>query len=82
MDDLAFGTRDKRGDWKPNARLEVAPFWSWPPRFRKVLGWIPGYLWPWNAFHMATALAYWFWVVPDVETMKTTRQSLKSSGLR
>ena len=32
---------------------------------------MPGYIWPWNAFHMATALAYWYFVVPDVETMKT-----------
>lgn len=25
MDDLRFGTRDKRGNWKPNEKLEVAP---------------------------------------------------------
>jgi len=24
-----------------------------------------------DALHMATALAYWYWVVPDVATMKT-----------
>ena len=71
MDDLKFGTRDKRGNWKPSAALEVAPFWQRPFSLRKVLGWIPGYLWPWNAFHMATALAYWYLVIPDVETMRT-----------
>ena len=26
MDDLKFGTRNKRGDWAPNARLELAPY--------------------------------------------------------
>jgi sterol desaturase/sphingolipid hydroxylase (fatty acid hydroxylase superfamily) len=71
MDDLIYGNRNKRGDWAPNARAEVAPFWAWPPRLTKVLRWLPEYFWPWNAFHMVTALAYWRFVVPDVETMKT-----------
>ena len=71
MDDLKYGVRDKRGDWKPNGRIEGAPLWNWPPRPPKILAWLPGYIWPWNAFHMATALIYWFYVVPGVETMKT-----------
>jgi sterol desaturase/sphingolipid hydroxylase (fatty acid hydroxylase superfamily) len=71
MDDLLTGTRDKRGDWAPNARAEIAPFWSWPPQLPKILSWLPGYVWPWNAFHMATTLAYWAWVLPSIETMKT-----------
>jgi sterol desaturase/sphingolipid hydroxylase (fatty acid hydroxylase superfamily) len=71
MDDLKYGTRNKRGDWQPNGKLEIAPYWAWPPRLMKVLAWLPAYIWPWNAFNMATALAYWRWIVPDVETMKT-----------
>jgi sterol desaturase/sphingolipid hydroxylase (fatty acid hydroxylase superfamily) len=71
MDDLQFGTRDKRGDWKPAARLELPPYWTWPPKPGAVLKWLPGYVFPWNAFHMATALAYWYLVVPDVEAMRT-----------
>jgi sterol desaturase/sphingolipid hydroxylase (fatty acid hydroxylase superfamily) len=71
MDDLKYGVRNKRGDWKPNAILEVAPIWAWPPNAAKALGWLPGYFWPWNAFHMATALLYWRFVIPSVETMKT-----------
>lgn len=71
MDDLNFGTRNKRGDWAPSARPEIAPFWAWPPQVLKVLKWLVGYVWPWNAFHMATALIYWYYIVPDVETMKT-----------
>ena len=71
MDDLQYGTRDKRGDWKPAARLELPPYWSWPLKPAAILKWLPGYLFPWNAFHMATALAYWCLVVPDVEVMKT-----------
>ena len=71
MDDLKYGVRDKRGDWKPNGRIEGAPLWNWPPRLPKILAWLPGYIWPWNAFHMVTALLYWFYIVPGVETMKT-----------
>jgi len=70
VDDLLYGTRDKRGDWRPRKRLEVAPFWDWPLSPGKLLRWFLGYVWPWNAFHMATALLYWCFVVPDIETMK------------
>lgn len=70
MDDLRYGSRNKRGDWAPNQPLEVAPFWHWPISLPKLLAWLPGYLWPWNVFHMAVTLAYWAWIIPDVETMK------------
>ena len=71
MDDLAYGTRNKRGDWAPKAIAEIAPIWAWPPQLPKVLAWLPGYFWPWNTFHMATTLAYWYWIIPSVETMKS-----------
>ena len=71
MDDLKFGTRNKRGDWAPFAHLSLPPFWQKPLSLPKVLAWIPEYLWPWNAFHMATALLWWAYVVPDVEVLKT-----------
>lgn len=71
MDDLAFGTRNKRGDWKPKEPVALPPMWRRPFNLLAVLRWIPGYLFPWNAFHLATALLYWRFVIPDVETMKT-----------
>jgi sterol desaturase/sphingolipid hydroxylase (fatty acid hydroxylase superfamily) len=71
MDDLQYGTRNKRGDWKPNEPLQFAPFWYWPLNAGKILHWLVDYVWPWNAFHMASALAYWYFIIPDVETMKT-----------
>ena len=71
MDDLQFGTRNKRGDWAPSAHLELPPIWRRPFNLPRVLAWIPEYLFPWNAFHMATALLWWFFVVPDVATMQT-----------
>ncbi len=69
MDDLKFGTRDKRGNWAPNEPLEIAPFWL--GKWRKMARFLLDYIWPWNAFHMATTLLYWFFVIPDVEVMKT-----------
>lgn len=49
MDDLKFGTRNKRGDYAPGGPLEVAPVLVWPPRPLKFLAWLPGYFLPWNA---------------------------------
>ena len=71
MDDLKYGTRNKRGDWAPKDPLEVAPFWQWPLKHGKILAWLPNYLWPWNTLHMAITLAYWYLVIPDPEVMKT-----------
>ena len=71
MDDLAYGTRDRRGDWAPNERLSIAPFYRLPPRVGEVLAWLPGYFLPWNVPIALSAVAYWAWVVPDVATMQT-----------
>ncbi|MBV1701972.1 MAG: sterol desaturase family protein [Hyphomicrobiales bacterium] len=68
MDDLKSGSRDKRDNWTPNACLEIAPFWT--GKFERLGAWFVGYLWPWNAFHMVTALLYWFYIIPDVQTMR------------
>src|SRR5699024_4469086 len=65
------GTRDKRGHWTPNARPEVAPVWRLPPQLKKIVRWLPSYFLPYNILFMLTALAWWAWVVPDVETMQT-----------
>ena len=69
MDDLKYGARDKRGNWTPNRRLRIAPFWE--GRFGQTGRFLVEFTWPWNAFHMATALLYWAFVIPDVATMKT-----------
>lgn len=68
VDDLRFGTRTKRGDWAPNDALQVAPFWT--GRFDQLGRFVIGYLWPWNAFHMAVTLLYWFVLLPDMEVMR------------
>ncbi|KNG92157.1 sterol desaturase family protein [Pseudaestuariivita atlantica] len=72
MENDAFGTRDKRGHWRPNGALSgVAPIYALPPQPMRVLRWLPEYLLPWNALFAATALLYWWLVVPPAETMQT-----------
>ena len=70
MDDLKFGTRDKRGDWAPKAALGISPLFRLPPNPVKVLKWLPSYLLPWNMLFMATGALFWSFLFPDVATMK------------
>ena len=70
-DDLLHGTRDKRGNWRPNAPLEVGPLLDMPWSARRVLAWLPHYLLPWNlAFFVMGALLWWL-LAPSRETMET-----------
>jgi sterol desaturase/sphingolipid hydroxylase (fatty acid hydroxylase superfamily) len=71
VDDLQFGMRNKRGDWAPKTRIEVAPLYAMPPKPIAVLKWLPHYFLPWNLLFAASALAYWRFIVPPVETLKT-----------
>ncbi len=71
MDDLAYGTRNKRGDWQPKEALEGSPLFRLPPRPLDVLKWLPGYFLPWNAFYFGLAALFWFWLTPGFDTLKT-----------
>jgi sterol desaturase/sphingolipid hydroxylase (fatty acid hydroxylase superfamily) len=71
MDDLKFGKRNKRGDWAPDQPAETAPLFVFPPRLMAVLKWLPHYFLPWNLIFAVSALAYWAWVIPPVDTMQT-----------
>ena len=71
MDDLTYGTRNKRGDWAPNAALQSAPIFVWPPQPVKFLKWLPGYFLPWNVMYMALGAIYWFYLTPSLATMQT-----------
>ena len=75
MDDSSLGTRNKRGDWAPKARLEINPLFTPPSRPMAVLKWLPGYFLPWNLAFMLTAFVTWTWLTPDVETLKTLSPS-------
>lgn len=71
MDDLDYGTRNKRGDWTPHATIQPAPIWRMPPQFKAVLHWLPHYFFPWNILFALSAVAYWAWVIPPVEVLRT-----------
>ena len=70
MDDSGFGIRDKRGDWRPKKLLEPAPIWLFPPKPKKILAWLPAYFFPYNILFMASAMGYWFAVVPSIDVIK------------
>lgn len=71
MDDLLYGKRNKRGDWAPNEPAGIAPIWEFPPSVTKVLKWLPHYFMPYDVIWILSAFAWWHWVLPDTETMKT-----------
>jgi sterol desaturase/sphingolipid hydroxylase (fatty acid hydroxylase superfamily) len=74
MDDALYGTRDKRGDWKPLELIQYPPVFVWPARPVKFAAWLlgyPGYILPWNLFYAAVAALLWFGLTPSLETMKT-----------
>ena len=71
MDDLDFGTRDKRGNWTPSRVNDIAPFWRIPWDGKAVLGWLVGYFLPWNLCWMILATVYWVFLTPEIETLKT-----------
>jgi sterol desaturase/sphingolipid hydroxylase (fatty acid hydroxylase superfamily) len=71
MDDLKFGTRNKRGDYTPAENLGINPFLQFPLSLGKILKWLPGYFLPWNLLFFALGLLFWFYLTPGVETTKS-----------
>jgi sterol desaturase/sphingolipid hydroxylase (fatty acid hydroxylase superfamily) len=74
MDETAFGTRTKRGDYKPAKPITYPPVFVWPPLPLKFLRWFfgfPGYIWPWNLLYAAIGILVWFYATPSLETMKS-----------
>ena len=70
MDDTKYGTRNKRGDWKPNEKIQFAPVLDWPfrpVRFAKWLVSMDGFFLPWNAFFALSAFLVWRYLTPGPE---------------
>ena len=73
MDETVYGSRDKRGDWRPSLPLSYPPVFVLPPQPLGFLKWLfgyDGYLWPWNALYALIAVLFWFWLTPAVATMQ------------
>ncbi|MEM7531949.1 MAG: sterol desaturase family protein [Chloroflexota bacterium] len=72
MNDTLFGTRNKRGDWRPFGKIPVYPLHLAPPEPLKFLKWIfgwNGYLFPWQFLWILIVLACWTWLTPRVDQM-------------
>jgi sterol desaturase/sphingolipid hydroxylase (fatty acid hydroxylase superfamily) len=73
MLDEKYGSRDKRGDWKPFKVIEYPPVIAWPPKPLKFVKWLfgyPGFILPWNLFYALVAVGVWF-ILPPMETFRT-----------
>ena len=73
MDDSAFGTRNRRGDWQPAKPITYPPVFVWPPKPGKFLRWFfgfPGYIWPWNLLYAVISLLIWRYATPSMDTAK------------
>jgi sterol desaturase/sphingolipid hydroxylase (fatty acid hydroxylase superfamily) len=74
MDDALYGTRDKRGSWKPTKLIEYPPVFVWPAQPLGFLKWMfgyPGYILPWNLFYAVLAAVVWIYFSPPLEAMKS-----------
>ncbi|MCW5706873.1 sterol desaturase family protein [Shinella sp.] len=73
MDDLKYGTRNKRGDWKPNEPIAYPPLFTLPPKPWAFLKWFfgfGGYILPWNLAYAGVAAILWFYFTPSMETIR------------
>jgi sterol desaturase/sphingolipid hydroxylase (fatty acid hydroxylase superfamily) len=71
LNDLDYGTRDKRGHWHPNEALRTGPLLEWPWSLRRVLAWLPGYLAPYNLLFLMLAALVWIALTPSKGSMET-----------
>jgi sterol desaturase/sphingolipid hydroxylase (fatty acid hydroxylase superfamily) len=74
MDEAAFGSRDKRGHYKPKDPIRYPSVFVWPAKPVAVLKWLlgyPGYILPWNLLYAVVAVLVWVYLTPSVETLRT-----------
>src|SRR5262245_36919837 len=74
MDDSQYGTRDRRGYWKPFKPVANAPLFVWPVRPKMLAKFFfghDGYMLPWNLFYASITVFYWLYLTPSLDKMKT-----------
>ncbi|MDE0531603.1 MAG: sterol desaturase family protein [Albidovulum sp.] len=72
MDETDFGSRDRRGHWKPFQKIAYAPLFVWPFKPAAFLKWvIRGYIFSWNLLYAALAVMVWMFFTPPIESMST-----------
>ncbi|MCZ8158776.1 MAG: sterol desaturase family protein [Rhizobiaceae bacterium] len=70
MDDLKFGTRNKRGDWSPDEPIKPAPLLD-APSIARILKWLPSYFFPYNVLWLFSAWVFLTYLTPSRETLQT-----------
>ena len=73
MEDIDFGKRDKRGNWKPNYKVTPNPKYIVPfeplKLLKHIVGW-NGYIFPWAFIWASVAVIFWFFFTPPLEQMR------------
>jgi sterol desaturase/sphingolipid hydroxylase (fatty acid hydroxylase superfamily) len=75
MDDLRYGIRNKRGDWKPSNPLAYPPLFTWPAKPVALLKWFfgfGGYILPWNVLYALMGCGIWLFLTPSFEEIRST----------
>ncbi len=73
LKDEDYGTRDKRGNWKPFGKVPINPPYIvpfQPIKFIKHFFAFPGLIFPWQAIFAIITIFTWFFLTPSMETMK------------
>ena len=74
MEDIDFGKRDKRGNWKPDYKVTPNPKYIVPfeplKLLKHIVGW-NGYIFPWAFIWASVAVICWFFFTPPLEQMRT-----------
>ena len=73
LDESNFGTRDKKGYWKPFGKILTQPLYIVPFKPLKFIKWIfgwNGYLFPWKFIWICMAVLCWFYLTPTMNQMQ------------
>jgi len=73
MDDSLYGTRDRRGNWRPFEPAHYPPVFVWPAQPVRFIKWLlgyPGFVLPWNLLYAAVGAILWVYFIPPAETMR------------
>lgn len=74
MTDIQHPERPNTGGWAPPEPVETPPLFIWPPKPMALFRWLfgkEGYLLPFNIPIMIISTLIWWYLIPDMETMKT-----------
>lgn len=69
MNEGEFGSRDKRGEWRPFSALSLPP-WAKGETASSLASWLRSFLFGWNAVFLIIALLYYALILPPLETMQ------------